>query len=614
MVLIFKAAMLQVFDKSFRTKVEKATLRKTLLTPARGLIYDRKGKLLVTNDPVYELEVIYNDIIPKLDTTLLCSLLNITKDEFLKNINKNWKDYRYSKNRAFVFLSKIEPEVYSRFVEHLFEFPGFYPSVKSIRNYPFANAAHVLGYMSEVDRDNIKKSGGDYSVGDYIGKTGIELSYEKDLRGKKGVKFEIKDNLGRTIESYKDGSLDSSAIAGYNIISSLDIDLQAYGEKLMQNKRGAIVAIEPKTGEILALVSSPTYNPNDLSVKSNRGKIFSLLLNDEKNKPLLNRAVSSKYPPGSIFKPIIGLVGLQTGVTYPNKTIYCNGEYVYQTRYNSFRYGCHHHPTPYNISIAIQYSCNSYFFQLGRDIIEKYGFDAPGRGLDTLVNYLHDFGLGKKLGIDLGHENSGFVPDSKFYNKLYSKQKAKWRSTYIMSIGIGQGELELTTLQMANLGSILANRGYFYVPHLIKKFEPFKPIPDFYQQQHQVRIDSIQFKPIIDGMQRVVEAGTARWANVPGLNICGKTGTSENYSIIEGKRVKMKNHSVFLAFAPRENPKIAIAVYVENGGEGGYTAAPIASLMIEKYLNGEIVFYRDWLEKRILQMDLINTNKGNRKK
>lgn len=606
MALIFKAAMLQVFDKSFRTKVEKATLRKTMLTPARGLIYDRNGNLLVTNDPVYELEVVYNDISPNLDTLLLCSLLNITKKEFLKNIDKNWKDYRYSKNSAFVFLSKIEPEVYSRFVEHLFEFTGFYPSVKSIRNYPYANAAHVLGYMSEVDRDIINQSESNYSVGDYIGKTGIESSYEKDLRGYKGVKLEIKDNLGRTIDSYNDGSLDSSAIAGYKMISTLDIELQAYGEKLMQNKRGAIVAIEPETGEILSLVSSPSYNPNDLSVKSNRGKIFSELLNDKTNKPLLNRAVSSKYPPGSIFKPIIGLVGLQTGVTEQNKTIYCGGEYIYRTKYNSFRYGCHHHSTPYNIAIGIQHSCNSYFFQLGRDVIEKYGFDAPGRGLDTLVNYLHDFGLGRKLGIDIGHENNGFVPDSKFYDKLYSKQKAKWRSTYIMSIGIGQGELELTTLQMANLGAIIANKGYFYVPHLIQKFEPYKPIPEIYQSKNRVRVDSVHFKPIIDGMQRVVEAGTAQWAYVPGLNICGKTGTSENFSIIEGKRVKMKNHSVFLAFAPRENPKIAIAVYVENAGDGGYTAAPIASLMIEKYLTGGIVFYREWHEKRILQMDLIN--------
>ena len=265
----------------------------------------------------------------------------------------------------------------------------------------------------------------------------------------------------------------------------------------------------------------------------------------------------------------------------------------------------HHHTTPYNLAIGIQHSCNSYFFQLGRDVIEKYGFTNPGRGLDTLVNYLHDFGLGKKLGIDLQSESAGYIPNSKFYDKLYSKQIAKWRSTYIMSLGIGQGELEFTTLRIANLAAIIANRGFYYNPHLIKEFEPFKPLPLKFRTKHTMRIDSIHYKPIINGMQRVVEAGTAQWANVYGLSICGKTGTSENYSIIDGKRVKLEDHSVFMAFAPRDNPKIAIAVFVENAGAGGYTAAPIASLMIEKYLNNEIAFYRTWLENRMLRIDLI---------
>lgn len=603
--LIYKAASLQLFDSEYHTKVEKATLRKTLLNPARGLIYDRNNKLLVSNEPVYELKVIYNKINPKMDTSMLCSLLNISKQEFLEKINKNWKNYRYSKRSPFIFMNRIDPEVYSRFIEHLFEFPGFYPNIKSIRNYSFPNAAHILGYMGEVDLKKIHKSNGKYTSGDYIGITGLESSYENQLKGNKGIKVELKDNLGRTMGDYKEGLLDSSAIAGVDINSSIDILLQKYGEKLMNNKRGAIVAIEPQTGEILALVSSPSYDPNDLSIKSNRGKTFSKLLNDKVNKPLLNRAISSKYPPGSIFKPVIGLIALQMGVTYPNRTIYCGGEYVYKTKTNSFRYGCHLHTTPYNISIGIQHSCNSYFFQLGRDIIEKYGFSSPGRGLDTLVNYLHDFGLGKKLGIDLKSENKGFIPDSKFYDRLYSKQNAKWKSTYVMSLGIGQGELEFTTLQIANISATLANRGYFYVPHLVKSFNPKINIPEKYRIKHEVRIDSIHFDPIIDGMERVVEVGTAQLAYVPGLSICGKTGTVENYSIIDGERVKMPNHSVFIAFAPKDNPKIAIAVFVENGGVGGYTAAPIASLMVEKYINGEIAFYREYLEKRILNLDLI---------
>ena len=606
LILIFKAAKLQLIDKGYREKVEKATLRKTLLLPSRGLIYDRTGKLLVNNEPVYELEVIYNDLDKNMDTTKLCQLLNISKEDFIRKTNKNWKDYRYSKSSPFIFLSKVDPKIYSRFVEHLYEFPGFYPSIKSVRNYPYNNAAHVLGYMGEVNQKTIKKSKGQYSPGDYIGITGLESVYEKELKGKKGVKFEIKDNFGRSIESYQNGVFDSSAVAGYKMISSLDIDLQAYGEKLMQNKRGAIVAIEPQTGQILALISSPGYNPNDLSVRSDRGKIFAKLLKDSINKPLLNRAITSKYPPGSIFKPVLGLVALQEGVTYPNRTIYCGGQYVYKTKYNTFRYGCHHHPTPYNISIAIQHSCNSYFFQLGRDVIEKYGFSNPGRGLDTLVNYLKDFGMGRKLGIDLKNESRGFVPDSKFYDRLYSKQHAKWRSTYIMSLGIGQGELELTTLQMANIAAILANKGYYFTPHLIKEFEPSIPIPEKYRIKHKVRIDSIFFKPVLNGMERAVLSGTAKLAYTPGIRICGKTGTSENYTYKDGKRIKLEDHSVFMAFAPRENPKIAIAVFVENGGVGGLTAAPIASLMIEKYIKGEIPFYRQWLENRILKIDLVN--------
>jgi len=606
LILIFKAAKLQLIDKGYREKVEKATLRKTLLLPSRGLIYDRTGKLLVNNEPVYELEVIYNDLDKNMDTTKLCQLLNISKEDFIRKIHKNWKDYRYSKSSPFIFLSKINPKIYSRFVEHLYEFPGFYPSIKSVRNYPYNNAAHVLGYMGEVNQKTIKKSKGQYSPGDYIGITGLESVYEKELRGKKGVKFEIKDNFGRSIESYQNGVFDSSAVAGYKMISSLDIDLQAYGEKLMQNKRGAIVAIDPQTGQILALISSPGYNPNDLSVRSDRGKIFAKLLKDSINKPLLNRAITSKYPPGSIFKPVLGLVALQEGVTYPNRTIYCGGQYVYKTKYNTFRYGCHHHPTPYNISIAIQHSCNSYFFQLGRDVIEKYGFSNPGRGLDTLVNYLKDFGMGKKLGVDLKNESRGFVPDSKFYDRLYSKQHAKWRSTYIMSLGIGQGELELTTLQMANIAAIMANKGYYFTPHLIKEFEPSIPIPEKYRIKHKVRIDSIFFKPVLNGMERAVLSGTAKLAYTPGIRICGKTGTSENYTYKDGKRIKLEDHSVFMAFAPRENPEIAIAVFVENGGVGGLTAAPIASLMIEKYIKGEIPFYRQWLENRILKIDLVN--------
>ncbi len=609
-LLIYTAASLQVFDDSYTTKVENVTLRKTTLMPSRGLIYDRNDKLLVKNEPIFELKTVYNEIDPDMDTTLFCDLLEISKEEFVLNTNKNWKSYKYSKNSPFTFVDKIDPKIYYRFVEHIFEFPGFYPKIKNIRNYPYPNAAQVIGYIGEVDQEKINSSDGAYLMGDLMGITGVEVSYEDELRGEKGIKLEIRDNLGRTVESYRGGMLDSSAVEGKNLKISIDIDLQAYGELLMQNKRGAIVAIEPSTGEILSLISSPTYDPNRLTVGVERGKIFSKLINDEVNKPLLNRAITSKYPPGSIFKPIVGLIAMQMGVTEPNRTIYCAGKYTYKTKYNEFDYKCHHHYTPYNIKIALQHSCNSYFFQLGRDIIEKYGFNNPGRGLDTMVNYLKDFGLGKNLDIDLFGENKGFVPNSKFYDNLYSNQSAKWRSTYVMSLGIGQGELELTTLQIANLAAIIANRGHYYTPHVVKEIGENKYFPQRYKEKHKVRIDKEHFEPIIEGLERVVLAGTAQWAHVYGLDICGKTGTSENYLIVNGKRTKMKNHSVFMAFAPKDNPQIAIAVFVENGGDGGYTAAPIAGLMIEKYINGEISFYREWLEKRILNTNLIATKEN----
>jgi penicillin-binding protein 2 len=596
-ILTIRAAQLQVFDTSYQSKVKQAVLRKIELLPARGLIYDRNKELLVFNEPVYELEVVYNELSVNMDTTLFCELLGITKEKFIDQIDKDWRNIRYSKSVPYLFQSRISQPIFSRFEEHLYDFPGFYPKVRNVRTSAHNSAAHLLGYISEVNRKTIEDSLDIYSPGDYIGNNGIEGNYEADLRGAKGVKYVLRDKLGKIVSNYNAGLMDSSARAGFDITSSIDLALQEYGELLMHNKRGAIVAIEPSTGEILSMVSAPFYSPNDLSIKANRTKAFRRLLNDSINKPLINRAILARYPPGSIFKPIMSLIALQLGVTYPSRTIYCPGAYVYKTKYNTFYYGCHEHSTPYNISIGLQYSCNSYFFQLARDVIEKYGFSNPGRGLDTLVNYLYDFGLGDRLGIGLSNENVGFIPDSEYYNWLYRSQNANWRSTYIMSIGIGQGEVELTTVQMANLAAIIANRGYFYTPHLIREFYPSKALDPKFTTKHTVRIDPIHFDPVIDGMERVISKGTATSAYIPGISICGKTGTSQN--------AHGENHSVFFAFAPKENPKIAIAVYVENAGSGGDIAAPIASLLVEKYLNKEINPNRQWLETRMLKMDLI---------
>jgi penicillin-binding protein 2 len=605
-ILLLKAAQLQIFDSSFRTKEKNITLHRNWQIPGRGLIYDRKGKLLVKNEPIYQLKVIYNELNPKMDTAELCKLLNISKKDLIRRLNIDWTDYRLSKNKPFIFLSRIDPEIFAKFSEHLFEFPGFYPEIKSIRSYLYPNAAHVLGYMGEADEKKISESEGEYILGDMLGITGIEQAYEKELKGIKGVSFELKDNTGKILEPYKNGELDTPAIAGFDLYSSIDIDLQAFGELLMQNKRGAIVAIEPSSGEILALISSPGYNPADLSVKSDRSTVFKKLLYDSINKPLLNRAVTSKYPPGSIFKPVLGLVTMQMGVTEPDRFIACNGYYIYKTRYNIWKYKCHHHGAPHNISIALQHSCNSYFFQLARDGIEKYGYTKPGLGLDTIVYYLKEFGLGHKLGIDLKNESKGFVPSAAYYDNIYKKQRAKWRSTYIMSLGIGQGELEFTTLQIANIAATISNRGFYYTPHLARAFGQNHKIPVNYRTKNRVKIKRNYYNSIIDGMELAVIDGTALHTYVPGLSICGKTGTSENFTIIKGKKVQLEDNSVFMGFAPKNNPKIAIAVYVENAGFGGDVAAPLGSLMIEKYLNGEIAFYREWLQNKLISMDLIS--------
>ena len=595
-MLLSKAAQIQLFDSSYKNQAIETTLDKKLVYPSRGLIYDRNGKLLVINNPIYDLKVTYNKVDPDMDTTKFCRLLEIDKETFIKNMEKDWRSPMYNKRTPFNFLNKISPEQFAKFQEHLFEFPGFFPVMRNIRGYPHQNAPHVLGYIGEVNRTDIDESEGVYSLGDYIGINGLEKQYEDQLRGAKGISYVLKDNLGREVENLDQGKLDSAAVSGRNIISTIDLDLQAYGEQLMQGKKGSIVAIEPKTGEILTMVSSPSFDPNLLSVNKYRGAAFKTLLEDTISRPMLDRSIMAKYPPGSIFKPILALIALQEGVTYPNRTIYCDMGYEYKGTF----YGCHEHITPWNMKLAIQHSCNAYFMQLCRDVLEMHGFNNPAAGLQVMRNHLHDFGLGRRLGIDNMHENKGFVPDNDFYNKLYDKTIAPngWRSTYIMSIGIGQGELELTTLQMANLAAIIANRGYHYTPHLLKYYEDNgERLEGKYAIKHTTKIDSNYYDIVVDGMERVIQAGTATSAYIPGISVCGKTGTSQN--------PHGKDHSVFFAFAPKDDPQIAIAVFVENAGFGGDYAAPIASLIIEKHINGEIAKNRKWIEERMTQLALI---------
>ncbi|MBK8622601.1 MAG: penicillin-binding protein 2 [Saprospiraceae bacterium] len=594
LLLTFRSAQLQLFTQKYKEQAARTTLYKSIIYPARGLLYDRNGKPLVLNYPIYEILAIKNKVNPAMDTANFCRLLNIDIETFKKNLDKDWSNPKFHKAIPFVFLNKISPEQFAVFQEHMYKFPGFYPVQRYIRAYPHQHAAHALGYMGEVNKEIIEKYGDKYAAGDFIGISGIEYAYENELSGEKGVQYILRDNLGRMVGSFDNGRLDSMAVSGEDIDLSIDIDLQAYGESLLKNKRGAIVAIEPSTGQILALVSSPSFDPNLLTLDEKRGKGIKLLLLDSINKPLNNRAVTKKYPPGSIFKPILSLITLQKGTTYASKTIYCPGYYrLSATKVQK----CHGHSVPKDISEAIQHSCNTYFFQLYRDFVDQYGYKKPGVGLDTLVSYLYDFGLGKRLGVDLSYENKGYVPTSEYYNRLYRKEVNGWRSVWTLSLGIGQGEMQLTTIQMANLAVILANRGFYYTPHLIKQFRSGKPLPIEYSIPKKVRIDKKHFAPVIDGLEKVV-LYAARSAYVPGLDVCGKTGTSEN--------VHGEDHSVFFGFAPKNKPRIAIAVFVENAGFGAEWAAPVAGLMIEKYLNKEISPARKYLEESMIKGILVD--------
>ncbi|HHS95308.1 MAG TPA: penicillin-binding protein 2 [Phaeodactylibacter sp.] len=595
LLLLGKAMQIQLFDPSYKKRAEAIAIGTEVQYPSRGLIYDRKGKLLVQNKPIYDLMVTYNQVDPKMDTLAFCELLGIDKHSFEERLNKDFRNIRYSKRKAFVFMSKLSAATYARLQEHLYRFPGFEVQLRNVRSYPHRNAAHVLGFISEVSQSQIDASKGKYKRADYIGATGLERQYEDVLRGKKGVRHVFKNNLGKVVSSYANGEKDSMAVSGKDLITTLDLDLQTYGELLMQNKAGSIVAIEPATGEILCMLSSTSYDPNMLSIHRNRGVAFNQLLHDTLRRPLLDRSIKAKYPPGSIFKTVVALIAMQEGVLRPNQGFVCNGGYYYKGAEKPR--GCHFHPYPYNVSIALMHSCNTYFFHTIRNIIEIKDYYHPEPGLDLFDKYLYDFGLGKPLGIDIPNEGSGNVPTVEYYDHLY-RNSGGWKSPTIMSIGIGQGEIEMTTVQMANLAAIIANRGFYYTPHLIKGFRDSKElIPQRFRQKHKVPIGKEYFDPVVRGMEMAVTGGTGRAAAITDISVCGKTGTSQN--------PHGKDHSVFFAFAPKDNPKIAIAVYVEHGVWGSDYAAPIAGLMMEKYLKGQISESKKDLEAKMIEANLI---------
>ncbi|MBK3518591.1 penicillin-binding protein 2 [Carboxylicivirga sp. N1Y132] len=594
LIFIVKLFILQVYDTSYSISAESNTRRKVTQFPSRGLVYDRNGKLLVSNQAVYDVMVVPRDIVP-FDSVDFCESLDLSIEQLRERfvqMRQDIKTRKISTYKPSVFMKQLSAEQYGSFQEKLYKFKGFFVQGRSLRKYEYPSAAHVLGYVGEISENNLKKDNY-YSQGDYVGISGIEQTYEHKLRGKKGVKFMLVDVHGREKGAFRGGKGDTAAIAGKNITLSLDIELQQYGEQLMKNKVGSIVAIEPTTGEILTLISAPNYDPS-LLIGRDRSKNFPVLQADTLF-PLLNRAVQSKYPPGSTFKTINALIGLQEGTLKPYTTHECFMGYF--TR--SLSVGCHLHDSPLNLSQSIQHSCNAYYCYEFRDILDNPKYNNIQDAFDAWKDYAVRFGFGYRLGSDFRNESRGFIPNSGTFDKIY---KGSWNSLTVISLSIGQGEILTTPLQMANMAAMLANRGHFLTPHIIKDIED-ELIDDRFSEIHETGIDIQHFAPVINGMELAVWGGagsTARIAQIPGVTICGKTGTAQN--------PHGDDHSIFIAFAPKDDPQIAIAVYVENGGFGATWGAPIASLMIEKYLNGEISTspYRKYTENRILEGDLIN--------
>ncbi len=583
LIFTIRLFYLQVLDQSYLLSAESNVLRHNIIYPNRGLIYDRNGNLLVYDEAAYDLMVIPGQV-KEMDTLEFCHLLNIDDSTFNARLAKA-KDYSYYKPSTFV--AQITKEEFGFLEEKLYKYPGFFVQSRSLRKYPLPIAAHLLGYIGEVNNREIEEDPY-YRMGDYIGKSGLERFYEKELRGRKGVEIVMVDVHNREQGSYRDGRYDTVAIPGENLYLSLDADLQGYGEQLMQNKIGSIVAIDPKTGEILAFVTSPTYDPN-LLVGRVRGENFSHLSQDSL-KPLLNRAIMGTYPPGSTFKMVNALVGLQEGVLHDYTSYTCYGPATNPIRCT------HDHISPLELQEAIEQSCNPYFWNVFKSIINNPRRASTVDAFNAWRNHVLSIGFGKKFNTDIPFEQSGNIPTAEFYDKIY--QPGHWNALTIRSLAIGQGEILVTPLQLANLSVVIANKGYYFPPHLVRAIGmPTQPIEAF-NKRINTTIDPQHFDVVQEAMLEVFEGehGTARWAKLDGVEICGKTGTVQN--------PHGKDHSMFIAFAPKEDPQIALSVIVENSGYGSTWAAPIASLLIEKYLNDTIS--RPYIENRILDGDLIS--------
>ena len=609
--LIFTVAFLVILAQLFNLQVISGKYRKLamdnavypkIVYPERGIIFDRKGKAILNNSIMYDMMVTPAEI-KGIDTLEFCRMMEIDTAEF----NRRILDARFKNTavRPSIFEDLLTPELQVRFEENSWKFPGFVLVQRPVRVYPFKAAAHILGYIAEVNPKQIENSESFYRMGDYVGQTGLESVYEKVLMGQRGVQYLIKDNKNRLVGSYEKGEFDTAAIAGRGLRTFIDIELQQLAEKLMTNKVGSVVALDPKTGGILAMTSGPNFNPNELT-GPDKNKNYTRLVLDV-SAPLLNRAIKGQYPPGSTFKPLGALVALDEGVINANYGFPCGG------RYNGCGIGkpaCTHsgggHAATLRLSIAN--SCNSYYAHVYRLTVDNPKYKNVKDGYEKWHDYLNAFGLGVRLGIDLPSEDRGNIPDTAIYNREYRNQ---WNSCTNLTLGIGQDKMLATPLQLANAMCIVANKGYYYTPHFVDKIEgeteEDTALLNKYRKKHEVltNISDLDYNEVIDGMQDVVESGTARIAKIPGIEICAKTGTAENFTFLDGRKLKLPDNSMFVCFAPKENPKIALAVTVENAGFGATWAGPIARILMEKYLNDTIQEKSKADVERISKTDLI---------
>jgi penicillin-binding protein 2 len=584
--ILFRLFYLQIITKKYQQFAQNNVLQVRTIYPPRGLIYDRKGKLMVSNEAVYDLMLIPG-IMKIPDTLELCEILDIDISEFCDKIQKARK---YSLKKPSLIYRNMTQDVFGKLQERLFRYTGFYVSPRTIRKYPYATSAHILGYTGEIPKENIKGPEDYYKTGDYIGINGLEEYYEEELRGVKGEKYILVDVFNTEKGSYADGTMDKKAINGNHLLTSIDVDLQSYAQELLKNKKGGLVAIIPSTGEVLAMASSPAYNPALLGGRK-RGSYYNDLLRDP-DIPLFNRAITAAYPPASTFKVIMALIGQKEEVITPSTTYFVRGAYYLP----GLVIGDHIHG-PVDLNTSIVKSSNAYYCHVFRNLIDMEKFNDVEQGFMNWREAVMEFGIGKKLGIDLPNESAGILPTVERYDRIYGKKR--WKSSNILSLAIGQAEISTTVLQLANCAAIIANRGFYIRPHLVNSIVKNNSNYMFAYKKHNLSIDSAFFVPVIDAMRDVLRTGTAiRYGTAfDSLNICGKTGTAQN--------PHGENHSVFLAFAPKDNPQIAVAAVIENAGQGAHFAAPICFLLINKYFNGYMNERRKWIETHILETDFL---------